>query len=75
MFPNNMLEFNVIIYTTAIAYINAIGGIKSKECDNLAKQIWEWCFAQDVCHISGSQNVEADFPPGVCRHCKEMEKF
>ena len=50
--------------TTAIAYINAMGGIKSKECDNLAKQIWEWCLAQDVwlcaCHIPGSQNVEAD---------------
>jgi hypothetical protein len=41
-----------------------MGGIKSKECDNLAKQIWEWCLAQDVwlsaCHIPGSQNVEAD---------------
>ena len=65
--------------TTAIAYINAMGGIKSKECDNLAKLIWEWCLAQDVwlsaCHIPGSQNVEADFPPGVCRHCKEMGKF
>ena len=65
--------------TTAIAYINAMGGIKSKECGNLAKQIWEWCLAQDVwlsaCHIPGSQNVEADFPSGVCRHCKEMWKF
>jgi hypothetical protein len=41
--------------TTAIAHINAMGGIKSKESDNLAKQIWEWCLAQDVwfsaCHI------------------------
>lgn len=50
--------------TTAIAYINAMGGIKSKEGDNLAKQIWEWCIARDVwlsaCHIPGSQNVEAD---------------
>ena len=38
-------------------------GYKSKECDNLPTQIWEWCIAQDIwltCHIPGSQNVEAD---------------
>ena len=42
--------------STAIAYINAMGNIKSKECDNLAKQIWDWCKARDIwlsaCHIS-----------------------
>ena len=27
--------------TTAIAYINQIGGTKSRECNELAKELWE----------------------------------
>ena len=50
--------------TTAIAYIIAMAGMKSKECDNLAKQIWDYCIARNIwisaCHIPGSQNFEAD---------------
>ena len=50
--------------TTAIAYINSTGGIKSRECDTLANEIWAWCIARDIwlsaSHIQGSQNIEAD---------------
>ena len=50
--------------TTAVAYINAMGGIKSADCNNMARQIWLWCIEREIwlsaCHIPGSINVEAD---------------
>ena len=29
--------------TTAISYINEMGGTKSHDCNELAKEVWEWC--------------------------------
>ena len=29
--------------STAVAYINAIGGMKSSLCNDIARQIWAWC--------------------------------
>ena len=50
--------------TTAVAYINAIGGIKSADCKNMARQIWLWCIEREIwlsaCHIPGSTKVVAD---------------
>ena len=50
--------------TTAVAYINAMGGIRSADCNNMARQIWLWCIEREIwlsaCHIPGSINVEAD---------------
>ena len=50
--------------TTAVAYINAMGGIKSADCNNMAWQIWLWCIEREIwlsaCHIPGSMNMEAD---------------
>ena len=50
--------------TTAITYINSMGGVKSLQCDILAREIWEWCIQREIwisaCHIPGSQNIEAD---------------
>ncbi len=34
--------------TTAIAYINAMGGIKSQVCNDMAHQIWEWCSKREI---------------------------
>ena len=31
--------------TTALAYINNMGGSKSKELNQLAVEIWEWCIS------------------------------
>ena len=50
--------------TTAVAYINHKGGIRSIECHEVARSIWEWAIAKK-CHISaehlpGSQNTLAD---------------
>ena len=50
--------------STAVAYINNMGGIKSKTCDSLAKDIWS--FAIDLgcwlssAHIPGIDNTTAD---------------
>ena len=50
--------------TTAVAYIKAMGGIKSMSCDNMATAIWEWCISRNIwlraTHIPGSENTQAD---------------
>ena len=50
--------------TTTVAYINAMGGVKSQGCNEMAQQIWDWCIQRDIwlsaCHIPGVQNSEAD---------------
>ena len=41
-----------------------MGGIKSADCNNIARQIWLWCIEREIwlssCHIPGSMNMEAD---------------
>ena len=50
--------------TTAKSYINAMGGIKSPECNMLAKKIWQWCIDRNIwlsaAYTPGSENP-ADF--------------
>ena len=50
--------------TTAIAYINNMGG-KRPELDRLAREIWDWCLEAKIwltaAHIPGAQNSAADF--------------
>ena len=50
--------------TTTVAYINAMGGIRSTDCNDMALQIWQWCQGRNIwlssCHIPGSTNIEAD---------------
>ena len=49
--------------TCCVAYLNAMGGIKSDKCNSLAKQVWFWCIERDLwlsaTHVPGSEN-EAD---------------
>ena len=49
---------------TAIAYINNMGGTKSKSCNKIAKDIWVWCHKRSVwvtaAFIPGVENTEAD---------------
>ena len=51
--------------TTAVAYVNNMGGINSKICNDLAKQIWDYCIRANIwvsCqHVPGTDNV-ADSP-------------
>ena len=50
--------------TTAVAYVNHMGGSKSLACDNVARQLWLWCAERNIwlsaCHIPGRLNVIAD---------------
>ena len=34
--------------TTAVSYINAMGGVKSENCHDMALQIWEWCITKQI---------------------------
>ena len=50
--------------TTAVAYINSMGGSKSRLCDAVARKIWAWCIPRDIwvsaIYIPGRTNVVAD---------------
>ena len=50
--------------TTAVAYINNMGGSQSPLLNTLAKEIWNWCIERDIwvsaVHIAGKLNTSAD---------------
>ena len=50
--------------TSAVSYINNMGGIKSDQCNSIAVEIWNWCVENDVwifcTHIPGKDNIDAD---------------
>ena len=50
--------------TTAVFVLNKMGTTKSRECNDLAKSIWEFCKENDMfitcAHIAGKENVVAD---------------
>lgn len=50
--------------TTAISYINEMGGSKARLCNTLARRIWLWCKERSIwlsaVHIPGILNTEAD---------------
>ena len=31
-----------------VAYVNAMGVMKSTDCNNVAKQIWQWCQEREI---------------------------
>lgn len=50
--------------TTAVAYINHLGGTKSPDLRSLAVQLWDWCLQKHLfliaSHIPGVNNTRAD---------------
>lgn len=50
--------------TTALTYINKLGGTVSPELNHLAKQLWLWCLERNITlhatHLAGVQNNTAD---------------
>lgn len=50
--------------TTAISYINRMGGIQFPHLNDLAKTIWQWCEKRNIwlfaSYINTKDNVEAD---------------
>lgn len=62
----NAVQFSVRSdNTTAVAYVNRRGGTKSKSCNDVARQIWQWLQNRNswimASHIAGISNVQADF--------------
>ena len=51
--------------TTAISYINRMGGVRFKNLSKLSRSIWEWCEERDLyifaSYVSSKDNAEADF--------------
>ena len=50
--------------TTAVNYVNEMGGIKSQICNSISSLIWDWCVLNQAwvtcSHIPGRENVLAD---------------
>ena len=61
--------------TTAICYINHIGGTHSQIC-NVTKVIWLWCKDKGIwlsaVHIPGHENYTADYKS---RHFQDNEEW
>lgn len=50
--------------TTAVAYLNHMGGCKSAMCDKMTREIWQWCISRNIwltaAHVPGRLNSIAD---------------
>lgn len=50
--------------TTAVCYINNMGGSKSPDCNSVTKHIWDYCVEHNIwlsaSHLPGCENTEAD---------------
>ena len=50
--------------TTAVTYLNNMGGCHSVGCNSLAREIWDWCIHRNIwlsaAHLPGIKNVAAD---------------
>ena len=55
----------IIDNTTAVAYINHMGGSKSAKCNKVARLIWKWAEKHGVwisaAHVPGKKNILADY--------------
>ena len=67
-FQSKILKKHVLLQSdnkVAIAYINNMGGTKSKKLIDLASQIWQWCLGREITltgeYLPGHMNIEADW--------------
>ena len=67
-FCKNDFEEEILIKTdntTAVSYINRMGGSRSDGCEAIAKEIWKFCESRELwlmaSHIPGIDNEHADF--------------
>ena len=62
-----MTNCHINIYidnTTAVSYINPMGGALSLECNKIAREIWTWCIQRNIwvtaISLPGKENVDVD---------------
>ncbi|XP_070529863.1 uncharacterized protein [Cardiocondyla obscurior] len=67
-FAKDLTNSNILLRldnTTAISYINRIGGIRFKKLSDLSKIIWIWCEERELfifaSYIPSEENEDADF--------------
>ena len=57
---------------TTVAYINRLGGTRSRVLANIAKELWLWCLQKRITlkaqHLPGKENLNADF---MSRHLRD----
>lgn len=50
--------------TTAVAYVNKMGGIKYPKLARLSREIWQWCESRDIwihaAYLPSEENCQAD---------------
>ncbi|XP_015766682.1 PREDICTED: uncharacterized protein LOC107345482 [Acropora digitifera] len=55
--------------TTTVAYLRDMGGSHSIRCNNITREIWQWCKDREIwitpAHISAVENTEADLASRV----------
>lgn len=66
-FVRNKKNLNLLLRidnTTAISYVNRMGGIQFPHLNNLSRMIWQWCEERKIwifaSYINTKDNVEAD---------------
>lgn len=66
-FANNKKNCDILVRvdnTTAISYVNRMGGVQYPHLNSIAKKIWNWCEERKIhifaSYIRSSLNVEAD---------------
>ena len=57
--------------TTAVAYLNKMGGTRSKQLEHVTQDIFQYALSRQITitaeHLPGVQNVEADYESRVCQ--------
>lgn len=66
-FAKNLRDCNILLRidnTTAVSYINRMGGIRFTELNGQARQLWQWCEDRNIfifaSYIKSADNLEAD---------------
>jgi len=61
--------------TTAVAYVNKLGGTVSPRLISIVRELWLWCMNRDTIlvaeHLPGVLNVIADKKSRVMRDCSD----
>ena len=67
-YASNLRSCDVLLRldnTTAITYINTMGGIRYENLNKIARSIWGWCEERNLCtfasYIRSKDNIVADF--------------